>query len=86
MLNIKKLILFLDDVNTRNPISVICIQESWVHEEIDIKHFSHRNYTLINANRRLSLHGGLIIYLHDDFAYKELNEYYYEYQYVLVNF
>ena len=70
----EKLKLFLDDVNTRNPISVICIQESWAHEEIDIKYFSLANYTLINANRRLSLHGGLIIYLHDDFAYKELND------------
>ena len=32
----EKLKLFLDDVNTQNPISVICIQESWGHEEIDI--------------------------------------------------
>ena len=32
------------------------------------------NYTLINANRRLSLHGGLITYIHDDFAFKELND------------
>ena len=32
------------------------------------------NYTLINANRRFSLHGGLITYIHDDFAFKELND------------
>ena len=32
----EKLKLFLDDVNTQNPISVICIQESWAHEEMDI--------------------------------------------------
>ena len=69
-----KLKLFLDDVNTQNPISVICIQESWGHEEIDIRYFSLPNYTLINANRRLSLHGGLITYIHDDFAFKELND------------
>ena len=43
--------LFLDDVNTRNPISVICVQESWAHEEIDKQYFSLPNYTLINANR-----------------------------------
>ena len=66
--------MFLDAVNTRNPISVICIQESWAHEEIYTKYFSLTNYTLISANRRLSLHGGLIIYLHDGFAYKELND------------
>ena len=50
------------------------IQESWSHEEIDITYFSLPNYTLINANRRLSLHGGLITYIHDDFTFKELND------------
>ena len=47
----KKLKLFLDDVNTHNPISVkyICIQEPWCHEEIDIKYFSLPKYSLINA-------------------------------------
>ena len=66
----EKLKLFLDDVNTRNPISLIYIQESWAPEEIDIKYFFLPNYTFINATRRLCLHGGLIIYLRDDFAYK----------------
>ena len=28
---------------------------------------------MINQNKRLSAHGGLITYIHDDFAYKELN-------------
>ena len=55
-------------------MSVICIQKSWDHEEMDIKYFSLPNYTLINANRRLSLHGGLIIYIHDDFAYTEISD------------
>ena len=44
-----------------HPIPVVCIQVSWGHEEIDIRYFSLPNYTLINANRRLSLHGGLIL-------------------------
>ena len=38
----EKLKLFLDDVNTQNPISVICIQESWGHEKIDIIFFSSK--------------------------------------------
>ena len=70
----EKLKLFLDDVNTQNPIYVICIQESWAHEEMDIQYFSLPSYTLINANRRWSLHGGLIIYIHDDFAYTEISD------------
>ena len=28
---------------------------------------------MLCANRRISAHGGLIIYVHDDFAFKELN-------------
>ena len=70
----EKLKLFLGDVNTQNPISVICIQESWGHEEMYIRYFSLPNYTLINANRRLNLHGGLITYIHNDFTFKELND------------
>ena len=29
--------------------------------------------SLYNGNRRLTAHGGLMIYLHDDFSYKEIN-------------
>ena len=32
------------------------------------------NDRLVNANRRLTAHGGLIIYIHNDFEFKELNE------------
>ena len=66
--------LFLDEVNTHNPISIICIQESWCHEEIDINCFSLPNYTLINSYRRLTAHAGLIMYVPDDFAFNEINE------------
>ena len=64
--------LFLDDVNNENPISIICIQETWGHEDIHMDYFSLHNYTLVNANRRLTTHGGLIIYIHNDFEFKEL--------------
>ena len=57
-----------------SPISVICIQESWAHEGIEMSQFFLPNYTMIFENRRLSTHGGLIMYTHDDFAYKELNK------------
>ena len=45
----------------------------WAHNGIDMRSFSLPNYTMVNQNRRLSTHGGLIIYIHDDFAYNELN-------------
>ena len=64
---------FLDDVNNQNPISIICIQETWGHEDIHVMdYFSLHNYTLVNANRRLTTHGGFIIYTHN-VKFKELN-------------
>ena len=69
-----KLKLFLAHVNIECPISVICIQESWAHENVDMSQFLLPNYSLIFENRRLSTHGGLIMYVHDDFAYKDLNQ------------
>ena len=45
----------------------------WGHEDIHMDYFSLHNYTLVNANRRLTTHGGLIIYIHNDFEFKELN-------------
>ena len=68
-----KLKMFIDYVNDQSSISVICIQESWAHNEMDMNYFSIPNYTMVNQNRRLSTHGGLITYIHTDFAYRELN-------------
>ena len=69
-----KLKLLLADVNIECPISVICIQESWAHENVDMSQFLLPNYSLIFENRRLSTHGGLIMYIHDNFVYKDLNQ------------
>ena len=51
-----KLKLFLDDVKNQNPISIICIQEAWGHEGIQMNYFALPNYRLINANRWLTAH------------------------------
>ena len=68
-----KLKMFIDYVNDQSSISVICIQESWAHNEMDMNYFSIPNYTMVNQNRRPSTHGGLITYIHNDFAYRELS-------------
>ena len=67
-----KLKMFIHYVNDQSPISVICIQESWEHSKNDITYFSIPNYTMVYQNRRLSTHGGLITYIHNDFTYREL--------------
>ena len=54
--------LFLADINSNLPISVISIQETWSHEGIDMTAFSLLNYAMVYENRRLTVHGGLIIY------------------------
>ena len=51
-----------------HPISVICIQESWGHEEMEMSYFSLPNYSMVFKNKRVSTHGGIILYIHDDFA------------------
>ena len=43
-----KLKLFLDDINTKNQISVICVQETWNHEGTDTNCFSLPNYRPIS--------------------------------------
>ena len=68
-----KLKFFLDDVSIEHPISVICIQESWSHEEMEMSYFSLPNYSMVFESRRLSTHGGLILYVHDDFEYRSLS-------------
>ena len=68
-----KIKIFLDDINDMNSLSIICIQETWSQDDIDMTVFNLPNYTMLCANRRISAHGGLIIYVPDDFAFKELN-------------
>ena len=51
-------------------MSNLCYMHSRIlgHERIDMSYVSLRNYKMINQNRRLSAHGGLITYIHDAFA------------------
>ena len=65
--------MFIDYINDQSSISVICIQESWGHNKMDMNYLSILNYTMVNQNRRLSTHGGLITCIHNDFTYRELN-------------
>ena len=40
---------------------------------MEMSYSSLPNYSMVFKNRRLSTHGGLILYIHDDFAYKQLS-------------
>ena len=49
------------------PVSVICIQESWLDCNANIDLYRLNNYNLISKGKYVSEHGGLLIYQHVDF-------------------
>lgn len=52
---------------------VICIQETWVKRDIDVSLLRLPGYNLINQMKTCSEHGGLIIYVSDEFNYSIVN-------------
>ena len=63
-----KIKIFLDGINDMNSLSIICIQETWSQDDIDMTVLIFLNFTILCANRHISAHGGLIIYVHDDLS------------------
>jgi hypothetical protein len=57
----------LKDVNFE--FSAICLQESWLGENVDVSVFHIENYHCISKPKSCSSHGGLIIYLHQMYDY-----------------
>ena len=51
--------------------SAICLQETWLDPDHDVSIFHIPGYKLINRAKSCSAHGGLIIYLKDEYTYKE---------------
>ena len=62
--------ILLDRLHEGNfSFSAICIQETWLEEHDDLSTFQLNGYKLINLGRICSKHGGLFIYLRNDFNY-----------------
>ena len=59
----------IDQLNEKHTVSVIRIQESWLHCNANIDFYRLNNYNLISKGKYVSEHGGLLIYLHVDFEY-----------------
>ena len=51
-------------------ISAICLQETWLREDSNIDLLSLENFNLISQVKRCSAHGGLAIYLHENFIFE----------------
>ena len=65
----------IDQINEKHPISIICVQESWLHSNSNLDIFELRDYTMISKGKHCSEHGGLMIYVHDDFDYELFSVY-----------
>ena len=50
--------------------SAICLQESWLSKEDDVNFFQIPNYNIIHQGKTCSGHGGLIIYLHENYSWQ----------------
>ena len=70
---IKIKIEYFREVNCE--FSIICLQETWLSEESDTSSFKINGYTLISQGKICSGHGGLAIYLKDDYIHKNLQLY-----------
>ena len=51
----------------------ICLQETWLKEDADLTLFQIPGYQCISKGKTCSQHGGLITYLHENFASTEIN-------------
>ena len=63
------LVVFIEELRLHHfEFSAICLQETWLSENSDLSVFQLHNYTCISQSKYCSNHGGLIIYLHQNFS------------------
>ena len=58
--------------NENNKISALCLQETWLMADSDLSLLQIPGYTLIARGKSCSAHGGVAIYLHEEFCYNIL--------------
>ena len=67
---IETLLHNLHDKNAEPDI--ICIQESWLHDQSDLSLIQLDDYNCISQGHRCTRHGGLITYVKKKYAYKKI--------------
>ena len=53
----------------------ICYQKTWLSSDADVSLLHIPGYRSIHQGRRYTRHGGLVIYLHEQYTYKLRNMY-----------
>ena len=63
---------FVSKVNTYHRISAICLQECWLGKKDtdSINLFNLSDYAMVHQTKQYCGHGGLIIYIDNQFKYK----------------
>ena len=65
--------LFINRSNERGHLSIICLQETWTDNNCDISLYQLPNYKLFHKGKQCSNHGGLFIYVHEEFNVEPAN-------------
>ena len=68
-----QLLIFLQQLeNSGFEFSAICLQETWLNEDTDMSLYKIQNYSCISKGKYCSQHGGLVIYLHQNYNFEVL--------------
>ena len=71
---IDELRILIENLRLKNcHFSAICLQEYWLSEHSNLSQFDIDDYTLISERKLCCGHGGLIIYLRNNFDYTKIN-------------
>ena len=63
-----ELVILINKLRNINfEFSVICLQETWLSNDADLSILQLPNYRCISKGRSCSQHGGLIVYLHENY-------------------
>ena len=64
---------FLHEITAKHAtFQAICVQESWLSDESDLSAFHIDGFTMISQGKKCSAHGGLVIYLKNEFSFEQL--------------
>lgn len=65
---------YLDIYNSNNnKISIVCLQETWLTEDSDLSLYQIPEYNLISMGKYCSEHGGLAIYIHKKYNFRQID-------------
>ena len=67
----EELQVFISEIRHYSGIDVITLQETWIDHKTSLLPFQLEGFDLINIPRKLSKHGGLIIYVKESEVFRK---------------